>query len=397
MRIAVITSGILPMPSVLGGAVETILQDYLDENEKTCSHRITVYSCANGQAEKQSLQYQSVDFQYMDTETLRYRFRKAVCYGLNCFSKYSYGNAFIRSVLYLIRKSQIQYDLILVENMPLFAFPLRNQYPNTPLVLHLHNDPNTIILSEKWIALYDRIICVSKYIESKVQEINFNAKTTVVNNCVDVNVFQRNEQDRKTIRQAVGFSDEDNVFVYSGRIIPLKGVLELIKAFKMAKEIHPNYKLLIIGSIKYGEDTEDHYLNTIREEIVAVDHDVFLTGYVDHFDIPKYYSASDIGVIPSIEPDAAPLTAIEFAANGLPIICSNMGGLPEMSKYSKHIIINISERFVEDLAQSMCDLIFSQRELDINTLSISEYTRKTNLVFREVGLFRNAQESSYEQ
>ena len=44
MKIAIITSGILPVPAVQGGAVENLTDYYLEYNEQHCLHDITVYS-----------------------------------------------------------------------------------------------------------------------------------------------------------------------------------------------------------------------------------------------------------------------------------------------------------------------------------------------------------------
>ena len=44
MKIAVLTSGILPVPAVQGGAVENLVDFYLEYNELHQIHDITVYS-----------------------------------------------------------------------------------------------------------------------------------------------------------------------------------------------------------------------------------------------------------------------------------------------------------------------------------------------------------------
>ena len=44
MKIAILTSGILPVPAVQGGAVENLVDLYLDYNDRHKIHDITVYS-----------------------------------------------------------------------------------------------------------------------------------------------------------------------------------------------------------------------------------------------------------------------------------------------------------------------------------------------------------------
>ena len=43
MKIAILTSGILPVPAVLGGAVENLIDFYLEYNERHQLHDITIY------------------------------------------------------------------------------------------------------------------------------------------------------------------------------------------------------------------------------------------------------------------------------------------------------------------------------------------------------------------
>ena len=44
MKIAILTCGMLPIPAVQGGAVENLIDFYLDYNNKKRLHNITIYS-----------------------------------------------------------------------------------------------------------------------------------------------------------------------------------------------------------------------------------------------------------------------------------------------------------------------------------------------------------------
>ena len=54
MKIAVLTSGILPVPAVQGGAVENLIDFYLDYNNHHQLHDITVYSVWHSEVETHS-------------------------------------------------------------------------------------------------------------------------------------------------------------------------------------------------------------------------------------------------------------------------------------------------------------------------------------------------------
>lgn len=67
---------------------------------------------------------------------------------------------------------------------------------------------------------------------------------------------------------------------------------------------------------------------------------VVFTGYVNYDDINYLYAIADLGVIPSIVNEACPLTAIEMMASGIPVICTNSGGLPELIDDGCGIIVD---------------------------------------------------------
>ena len=58
---------------------------------------------------------------------------------------------------------------------------------------------------------------------------------------------------------------------------------------------------------------------------------VLFLGGVNHENIPELMSAADIFVLPSLS-EGFPLVLVEAMASGLPVIATNVGGLPEIVK-----------------------------------------------------------------
>ena len=84
-KIAVILPALLPVPSVLGGAVESIINNMIDENERTPHFQFSVYSEWNKEAEEKSKQYRYTEFFFFKTNSYMerlqnywYRFLKKV-------------------------------------------------------------------------------------------------------------------------------------------------------------------------------------------------------------------------------------------------------------------------------------------------------------------------------
>ena len=64
MKIAIVTNGKLPLPSVNGGGVETLVNTILSVNENKGLLKIDIYSVYNNEAERKSRNYSYSKFVY---------------------------------------------------------------------------------------------------------------------------------------------------------------------------------------------------------------------------------------------------------------------------------------------------------------------------------------------
>lgn len=114
------------------------------------------------------------------------------------------------------------------------------------------------------------------------------------------------------------------MFVYVGQIIPRKGIRPLLSAWKsfVSTEKKPCY-LVIIGE---GCELEELKSWTIANGLDSV---VWL-GKKSYGDIPFFYKAADLFIIPTLE-DNWSLVVPEAMACGLPVACSKYNGChPEL-------------------------------------------------------------------
>ena len=98
-KIAIILPGDkLPLPSVKGGAVESLVQCLLDYNEKYHTYNFVVFSVYNEEAALKSRSYKHTDFKYINTDSLNYKLKQVFRWIYNRFFPYI-GNQFINSVM----------------------------------------------------------------------------------------------------------------------------------------------------------------------------------------------------------------------------------------------------------------------------------------------------------
>ena len=190
MKIAILTSGILPVPAVQGGAVENLIDFYLAYNECQKLHDITVYSIKHPKTKQHPALSSDVNhYYYIDTSSTIAKIRRSF---YRLFHKDEYYNYFIEyyfeQAFNHLRKQS--YDCIILENRPGYAYKL-SQRISSRLVLHLHNDllnKDSKFHTEVLNSLH-KILTVSDYIKSRVCSIEETDKVNTVHNGIDLQRF----------------------------------------------------------------------------------------------------------------------------------------------------------------------------------------------------------------
>ena len=144
-------------------------------------------------------------------------------------------------------------------------------------------------------------------------------------------------------------NSKDFIIIFIGRIVPEKGVLELIKAINLIKK--DNITLLIVGSSNFGKSTKTKYERKVYEEIKKSQKKIVQVGYVPNKNLFEYYSLADIAVMPSVFEEPAGMVCIEAQSYGIPLIVTKVGGLPEYC--SNSTILVEKENLINNLVEKI--------------------------------------------
>lgn len=362
MKIAILTCGILPIPAVQGGAVENLIDFYLEYNDQKKLHDISIYSPWDARTEKHNALSSDVNhYIYIDITSLKARIARCLYKYLHHDEYYNYFIEYYFEQIYHDLRNKA-YDYIVLENCPGYAYKLSQRgYKN--LILHLHNEllhSNSRYHDVIFNSL-NKILTVSNYIKGRVATIKPSDKIQTVHNGIDLKNFTI-KNICNISRKDVGFADDDFVMVYSGRINKDKGVSELIEAMLRLKE-HPNIKLMIIGGTFFGNtNNEDEFILQLKEKAKVIQDRIVFTGFIPYEKMPNYLQIADIAVIPSIWNDPFPTTELEAQAMGLPIITTRRGGIPEEVSEANAILLETDEKFVDHLASSILHLYHNPDE-----------------------------------
>ena len=168
----------------------------------------------------------------------------------------------------------------------------------------------------------DRLIAVSRATARFSHLLGFpEERITVVPNGVDLSCFT-GEIDAFVMREELGIGDEP-LAVTASRLIKRKNPDLLISAFARVLKVVPDAKLVIAGS---GRE-EDNLSRQIKG--LNITNSVFMVGGLPKEKVAQLMAAADVFVLPS-KMESFGLSLLEASAAGVPVVCSNAGGIPEV-------------------------------------------------------------------
>jgi len=149
----------------------------------------------------------------------------------------------------------------------------------------------------------------------------------IIGNTTD-NLFYYNETLKWREKRSVlcrEYKLSPNNFLYIGRFSAEKNIIFLLDAYKKATEGGNNWGLILVGNGPQKSDVE-HYIKKFNLR------NVFLPGFKQKHEIPKFLAVSDVLVLPSVS-EPWGLVVNEAMAAGLPVLVSRKCGCyPDLVK-----------------------------------------------------------------
>lgn len=149
--------------------------------------------------------------------------------------------------------------------------------------------------------------------------------------------LEQDEEQLQAFKTKFKIPEDKKIISYIGRLFPEKGVEDLLAAFAMLKERHPNTVLVIGG---HGVSIDDLQQYAQAQNIP----DVIFTGTISNSEKRALMQLSYVGVIPT-KPilnfvETLCISALEYQAAAVPLVTTRVGGVPEAagshSLYARH-------------------------------------------------------------
>lgn len=357
LKVCLITTNLLPVPCVLGGAIEELVTNIADEQEKYHQLDLTIVSKYHETAYQESKKYKYTKFIYIK-KNLLYVIISIIYKTINKFFKKDL-NTYNHMVLKKIKN--IDFDYVVAEGGHYESYnKFLKYFQRNQLIIHLHHQESSKPIIDR---TFSRVIGVSNFIADDFATTTDKIATYTLYNGTKTSNFTKSVSTKEitSIKNKYNLDSSDFIALYCGRLIKDKGVLELIQAIKSIPNKH--IKLLIMGNNPFSNNQKDEYIKKLWQEVQGYEERIIFLGYINNWEVYKYYNLCDIVCIPSTYEDAATLVCVEAMLCKKVVLATNSGGIPEHLLPESSIVVEKEKNLVKNLKKGIISLYNKKEEL----------------------------------
>jgi glycosyltransferase involved in cell wall biosynthesis len=170
----------------------------------------------------------------------------------------------------------------------------------------------------------DRVVAVSEYVARRQVDVGRFPRYRVTTICNGSPLPSGSSLGRGHAHRELSLDPARPLIATAARAVPEKGIAHLLRAFAMTARqwTGPRPALLYVG-----DGPERGALESLRRTLDVCD-DIFFAGYRP--DAAILVGSADVAVVPSVWDEACALTVLESMARGVPVIASDVGGVPDL-------------------------------------------------------------------
>lgn len=243
-------------------------------------------------------------------------------------------------------------DVIYVHNRPACAAALATAAEQGRFSVYLHMHNSMLLDSNRGQLKALRhvpVVYCSRFLQEEAERsVPERFETTYV-------VY--NGADDRLFRPASSSDADQTTVIFTGRLVPDKGVHVLLEAMRLLEKSGAAIRCLVVGGSRFGRSKPTRYVRRLQRMAPG---NCSMLGYRSGAALAELLQQAHIFCCPSVWNDPFPLAPIEAMAAGLPVVASNVGGLPETLAHGGGILIPPNDP--ERLANALNELAANHEE-----------------------------------
>lgn len=260
-------------------------------------------------------------------------------------------------------------DAIDVHNRPALACGIKRKLPQASLYLSLHSTTfiregdSSVPGEREELGGLDGIIVNSRYLRDELHRRYPGLQLPVAVNHLGVRPEDFNprwtplgEALRRSRLAEFGWEGR-KIVLFVGRLLPEKGVHELLKAVPEVISRMPEALFLIVGSPYYSRNRDTGYVRRLRQMAAPWRDHIVFQPFTPYPHVADWYNLADVTIVPSGEDEAFGLVNVEAMASGVPVIATHAGGIPEIVENNVSGILLAPGRVSEDMPSAITNLL----------------------------------------
>lgn len=194
--------------------------------------------------------------------------------------------------------------------------------------------------------LVDKVIAVSSEIEQGLGRLYDPDRLVCIHNGIDLETVRVTTQ-RADKRREWGVDDKAMLIGTVGRLVPVKGHVVLLEAFRILSRSHANVLLIFVGDgpLRVQLEADANRMGLGRSVIFAGHQEL----------VHDFINMVDVFVLPSLH-EGIPMVLLEALALRRPVVASRVGGIPEVLADGYSGVL-VSPTNAEELATAIKSLI----------------------------------------
>ncbi|MBD2596699.1 glycosyltransferase family 4 protein [Nostoc spongiaeforme FACHB-130] len=180
-------------------------------------------------------------------------------------------------------------------------------------------------------------------------------KIHIIPGGVNIHRFQPNLSPKEA-RQQLGWPDNRPILFTSRRLVYRMGIDKLLQALAIIKPKIPDVWLAIAG--------RGYMQSSLQQQAqeLGLENTVKFLGFLPDEQLPIAYQAADLTVMPSQSFEGFGLAVVESLACGTPVLCTPVGGMPEiLTQFSPDLITSSIE--VYDIAEKLENIFLGKTQI----------------------------------